>query len=148
MIIDDIKNIKQYYNLNINFNQIEIFIKANNLSELPQGRYSLIKNNDYVNIDICNAREINDAKLESHKKYIDVQLLISGNESMGWKTTPICKQISSPYNPEKDFQFFSDEPDIFFNLKLGNFVIFYPEDAHMPLLGTGTIKKAVFKISL
>ncbi len=148
MIIDDIENLNQYYNLNINFNQIEKFLKVNNLSELPQGRYNLIKDYDYVNIDICKAREVKEAKLESHKKYIDLQLLISGSESMGWKPTSTCKQITSPYSAEKDFQFFADEPDIFFNLKIGKFAVFFPEDAHMPLIGTGTIKKAVFKISL
>jgi YhcH/YjgK/YiaL family protein len=51
------------------------------------------------------------------------------------------------YNDDKDVQRFSDEPDTILKLKAGQYAIFFPEDAHMPLLGSGEIHKVVIKVA-
>ena len=52
------------------------------------------------------------------------------------------------YNAEKDVTFYSDEMDTYFELNSGQFVIFYPEDVHAPMIGKGPIKKLVVKVEI
>ena len=52
------------------------------------------------------------------------------------------------YNSEKDVRFYSDVPDMYFQLTNNQFAIFYPEDVHAPMIGNGEIKKLVFKVKI
>ena len=52
------------------------------------------------------------------------------------------------YNPEKDVQLYNEQPDMYFQLTNGQFVIFFPEDVHAPMIGEGDIKKLVIKVKL
>ena len=52
------------------------------------------------------------------------------------------------YNAEKDVQFYNDTPETFFQLRDGQFAIFFPEDVHAPMIGEGTIKKLVIKVKI
>ena len=88
------------------------------------------------------------AKFECHNQHIDIQLCINGNEQIGWKPREGCKTPKGDYNPEKDVQFYSDQPDTFFSLTNGQFAIFFPEDVHAPMIGDGEIKKLVIKVKL
>ena len=52
------------------------------------------------------------------------------------------------YNTEKDVRYFYDEPDIFFKLTDGQFVLLFPEDVHAPMIGETLIKKLVIKVKI
>lgn len=52
------------------------------------------------------------------------------------------------YNPEKYVRYFSDRPDVYFKLSVGQFAIFCPEDVHAPMIGEGEIKKVVIKVKM
>ena len=88
------------------------------------------------------------AKLEAHERYVDIQVMFSGNEVFGGKLTDECEQPQVPYNPEKDVILFDDEPDGYWPLLEGMFVVFFPEDAHAPMVGEGTVEKLVVKVLL
>jgi beta-galactosidase beta subunit len=60
------------------------------------------------------------AKFECHNKNIDIQLCISGFETIGWKPREKCETPNGDYNAEKDVQFFNDVPDTFFQLRDGH----------------------------
>lgn len=92
--------------------------------------------------------DLNHAKSEAHKKYIDIQYCISGIETMGWKSLDDCKNPSEGYNNERDVTFYEDRPDTYFELNPGQFVIFFPEDMHAPMIGNGLIKKLVIKVKV
>jgi len=87
-------------------------------------------------------------KFECHDKFIDIQLCIKGNEEIGWKPRHACSQVKNEYNAEKDVAFYSDTPDMFFQLTDGQFAIFFPEDVHAPMIGGGNIKKMVIKVAI
>jgi YhcH/YjgK/YiaL family protein len=89
-----------------------------------------------------------DAKFEAHNSYIDIQVLISGVEQMGWKPRNTCTQPKGEFNTEKDVIFYNDKPDMYFQLQPGQFAIFYPEDVHAPMIGEGPIKKLVIKVKI
>jgi biofilm protein TabA len=88
------------------------------------------------------------AVLESHRKYIDIQYVVSGKETMGWQAVEQCKQIQHPYNPETDLAFYSDTPASWFDVAPGSIAIFFPEDGHAPLAATGPLHKIVVKVAV
>jgi YhcH/YjgK/YiaL family protein len=67
---------------------------------------------------------------------------------MGWKPTADCKEIDKKYNADEDIMFFNDTPDSWTPVPAGSFVIFFPQDAHAPLVSEGEIHKAVLKIAV
>jgi YhcH/YjgK/YiaL family protein len=112
------------------------------------GRYEIDGDKLYVNVMDAECHECASAKLEAHKKYIDVQFVISGNETMGWSDVKTCKSVAEPYNVSSDYTLFSDTPDTWFAVPSGVFVVFFPEDAHAPQVGEGKVKKAVVKVAI
>ena len=94
-------------------------------------------------------RDKSAARLELHRKYIDIQLLLDGpQELFGWSEKPDCLKPEAEFDTEKDVQFFTDEPQCFYSVKKGQFSILFPEDGHAPMLGEGHVKKCIFKIAL
>ncbi|MCE5212674.1 MAG: YhcH/YjgK/YiaL family protein, partial [Deltaproteobacteria bacterium] len=93
-------------------------------------------------------RRKEDALLETHEKYIDIQLILAGTDEMGWKPGSLCKKPSGEYDQKNDEQVFTDEPDAWISTQSGSFVIFFPEDAHMPLISSGRIHKVVVKVAV
>ena len=87
-------------------------------------------------------------KFECHDKNIDIQICVSGLETIGWKPREKCVQPNGDYNPEKDVRFFNDSPDMYFQLTDHQFGIFYPEDVHAPMIGEGEIRKIVIKVKI
>lgn len=115
---------------------------------LPDGRYELEGDELYVTVCSSITRSAGEAQLEAHDNYIDIQVLFSDEETYGWSARTECRHISEPYNPTSDMVFFDDEPNTYITLKKGNVVIFYPSDAHAPLIGNGTVRKAIAKVKL
>ena len=88
------------------------------------------------------------AKFECHNKNIDIQLCVNGIETLGWKPREKCQAPNGAYNEEKDVLFYSDAPDMFFQLTNGQFAIFFPEDVHAPMIGENEIRKLVIKVKI
>jgi biofilm protein TabA len=68
-------------------------------------------------------------------------------DEMGWKALANCTQPVSDYSAEKDIQFFHDAPASWIATPSDAFCIFFPEDAHAPLVSRGHIRKVVFKVA-
>jgi beta-galactosidase beta subunit len=67
---------------------------------------------------------------------------------MGWKPLKRYKSPASGFDMDEDIGFFNDEPDAFIPVRAGYFVIFFPEDSHMPLIGDEVLHKVVIKIAV
>ena len=83
---------------------------------------------------------------ECHDKNIDIQFCISGCEGFLWKPRAKCLSPNGDYNTEKDVRFFNDEPDTYFELQPNQFVIFFPEDVHAPMISEKELDKIVVKV--
>jgi YhcH/YjgK/YiaL family protein len=83
-----------------------------------------------------------------HRKYIDIQYVISGTDHMGWKSLALCETPNDPYNPERDAAFFPDKTSNWFDVPAGYFTIFYPDDAHAAMVTEQTVRKVVLKIAV
>ena len=90
--------------------------------------------------------------LEAHRTYVDVQMLLSGNERIGWYPTHTL-QVKTPYISERDVEFFqyTEKASIQIGVCPGTFVCLLPQDAHMPQLYHANpgepVKKVVVKIA-
>ena len=105
------------------------------------------KGDDMFSLYSSYDNEKNPPVFEAHKKYIDVQYIVSGKETFGWKT--LEKFPEEQYNAEKDCALFSEDDFGTFTLGAGDFAIFFPMDAHAPKMknaGNSTIEKIVVKV--
>lgn len=145
MILDRLENAKKYEALHPKFAKAFDYLRKFS-TDIAPGRYELDGDKLYVNVmDIQNhGRET--AKLEAHKKYIDIQYIFSGDEEMGWKDTALCGSVSTAYDDKADYALYTDSADSWFAVPAGAFTIFFPEDAHAPSIGSGTVRKAVVKV--
>ena len=86
--------------------------------------------------------------LESHRRYLDIQFVVSGEDCIGWLPVAACSRVSQAYNSETDLQFFFDRPGTWIDLAAGSFAVFFPQDAHAPLATSGSIHKVIIKVAL
>jgi YhcH/YjgK/YiaL family protein len=149
MIIDTLANASKYTGLHPLFAQAFDYINQNDIANLPDGT-SVIAEGLKVIVNTANGKtaETSLAKFECHDKNIDIQICVKGLETIAWKPREKCVTPNGEYNPEKDVRFFSDVPDMSFQLTDNQFAIFYPEDVHAPMIGDGEIKKIVIKVKI
>lgn len=147
MIIDKIENAHIYKNISERISKSFEYIKSTNLKNLPAGKYPIDEENIFALVSEYKTKPESEGKLEAHKKYIDVQYVIEGEELMGY--APLGNQhILEPYKEENDIVFFTGDKS-FTKVSEGMFAIFFPEDVHMPGISTGKIsdvKKLVIKV--
>lgn len=146
MILDSLKNAASTLALNPLFKQAFEFIQNNDLSKMEPGKTIIDGDKLFISVMEIEGKTPEAAKMESHVKYIDIQVVISGVETMGWTAIEHCTDAIEPYNAEKDLQFFTNQPSTYLTVNPGEFAIFFPEDGHAPGIGNGPIKKAVVKV--
>lgn len=147
MVLDILGNAAKYAGLKAGISEAFGFLDQPGLAELPDGEYEILGDQVYAIIAHENGRSISEGKLEGHRKYIDIQYVISGEESIGWKNREGLVR-SADYDAECDVEFFEGEPDSIVRVPPGSFAIFLPTDAHFPLIGNEPIHKVVVKVAV
>ena len=102
MVIDRLENIEKYASLNPLFAQAFEFLKSNDLNALEVGKIELNGNDLRVNVAQTKPKAKEDAKLETHRDFIDIQIPLSGTEIMGYTAAADCIPADAAYNEEKD----------------------------------------------
>lgn len=148
MILDVLENTHRYLAMNKGFAKAMAFLMRPDLHVLPVNRYEIDGDRVYAMVAMESGRRRENALLETHEKYIDIQLVLAGTDEMGWKAMSACRQAKDEYDQQADIQFFADAPDIWFPVRPGFFVIFFPEDAHLPLISSGQLHKVVVKVAV
>ncbi len=146
MIIDTLARAARYAPLHPLFRAAFDFLAATDLAALPPGRIEVDGQRLYVSIDHAEGRGREGARLEAHRRYIDIQVTIAGTEHIGWRPLEHCGLPDGPFAADRDIGFFKDRPDTWLIIPEGHFIIFFPDDAHAPLAGTGPLKKAIVKV--
>jgi len=124
------------------------YIKGNDLSKLNKGRNDIDGDNLYVNIIETTLKTPQEAKFEAHDQYIDIQVPISCGESYGVKARELCTMPVGEMNVEQDYILFDDAVEEIVSREAGEMIVFEPDTAHAPCIGSGPIKKAVFKVKV
>jgi YhcH/YjgK/YiaL family protein len=147
MVIDKLKNGIYYYGLGAKIQKALEFLKNTNLAELEPGKYEIEKDDIYAMIFEYETKPVDGVLWEAHKKYIDIQYMIKGSEKMGY-TNGENIMTTIEYDEEKDILFGTAKGD-FMTVEEGMFVIFAPQDGHMPSINIEKpekVKRAVVKI--
>jgi YhcH/YjgK/YiaL family protein len=147
MIIDTLGHAHRYTHLHPLFAPAFAFLAATDLKALPPGRRELDGQRLMASIDQVAGFGRERARLESHRRYIDIQVAFEGRDEIGWRPLAECQTVDEAYDEARDVGFWKDRPDSWILLPPGRFVIFFPEDAHAPLAGSGPVRKAVMKIA-
>ena len=149
MIFDSLQNSARYYGISPRIKQAFELFATVDWTKAEAGVHELDGRTIYANVQERGLKTKEEAKLEVHDKYIDIQILLSGaDEAFGWADRSTLKQPKDAFNPEKDIQFFLDAPQTYYTLRPGQFTILFPEDAHAPLVGEGEIRKVILKVLL
>jgi len=148
MILDTLSKLDHYTTLHPLFPRVIAFIRDTELNKLSTGIHPIIDKQLFVIVEETQGRSREEAKLECHRKYIDIQLVLEGTDEMGWKPLAACQQPVSDYSEERDIRFFNDAADSWISTPANAFCIFFPEDAHAPLVSADRIRKLIFKIAV
>lgn len=148
MIFATLSQANRYAALHPLFPRIFEYIRDTALHELAPGIHSILDKQLFVIVEVAHGRTRVEAKLECHRKYIDIQLVLEGVDEMGWKPLADCHQPLDEYSEERDIRFFNDTADSWISTPVNTFCIFFPDDAHAPLVSSGKIRKLIFKIAV
>ena len=147
MIFDSLDKLGLYAVIHSGFADIEAFLAAADMSTLTSGKHQINDQGAYASVNEYMTNAIEESFIECHRKYIDVQIIVWGEEKIGITHKQFC--FEQPYDEGKDLQKLTGRVD-FITLFPGMFAIFFPHDAHEPGVRSGSeavaVKKIVFKI--
>jgi YhcH/YjgK/YiaL family protein len=127
------------------------FLNNNDLKKLEVKRYDIDGNNLFATVSEYISKDEREAKFEAHRKYIDIQYVISGKEVINIAPLATAKEIVTPYDEAKDIEFLTAEKVVNYKATPLKFFIFFPGDAHRPGLKDGlnsTVRKIVIKVKI
>lgn len=141
MIKDNIKNAKLYESINPLFKKAFEFL--NSLTEIKSEKVFIDGENLYAIITGDTVlKDIDQNKWENHKNYIDIQYIFKGKEKFGVCDVKILKKING-YDDVKDIEFFQGNDDLdLLTLNEKEFIIVFPDDAHLPARKISGCEKA------
>lgn len=147
MIIDTLDNASKYYSVHPLFQKAFEYISQQDLKLLEAGKFDISEGLNGAVVEKAGMTAAESAsKFECHNNNIDIQLCITGPELFGWRPRSACSSPKGEYNAEKDVLFYNDAPDMHFTLKDNQFVIFFPEDVHAPMIADSVVKKMIIKV--
>jgi YhcH/YjgK/YiaL family protein len=148
MILDALARSDRYSSLHPLFARAFEFLRSTDLLALAPGMHTIQGEQLFAIVEACEGRTRAEAQLECHRRYIDIQLVLEGVDEMGWKPLAECADPATDYDDARDIRFFNDAPTSWIATPPGSFCLFFPDDAHAPLVSAGMIHKVVVKIAV
>jgi biofilm protein TabA len=144
--IDKMEFSRQYHANKLFWDKAFAYLKHTDLTTIAPGKYPIDGENVFATVSDYSPSD--NSKWEAHKKYIDIQYIISGKETMG--KVPLSETtVVQEYNETKDVGFFETKVGNYYVVGPGSFLIFFPTEAHRPGLkteGFDKVKKIVIKV--
>lgn len=151
MIVGKIKDIDMYKGLSKNLDVAIESIKRGDYKNGVLGRNEVAGDKVFFNFqELESTKDFEEALFETHKKYIDIQVIVEGIENYGVLLSDEDLEVAEPFNYEGDFGLFKKYPETVFTLTPEDFIIFFTDEPHMPCLKVGekkSLRKAVYKIA-
>lgn len=145
MILDSIENSAAYEKISPAFAAAMSWLAEHRDGKLPEDRVR-INEDAYVMYKCYDTKEQADCSYEAHRDYIDVQFVLRGQEYIGW--APKQSLTEKEYVEHKD-KYVLEGDGALLPLQAGQFMIFFPEDGHMPCIRRGEackVEKLIAKI--
>lgn len=148
MILDSLENFGMYVSINPNFAKALEFIQNSNLQELSSGRNDICGDLVYANVVEAKPKTRTEAPVEIHRRYIDIHVPVSGDEQMGY--TPIDELPYAEFVEADDAALYPATLPArdYFNVRRGEFAIFFPQDGHAPAITDVPLKKIIIKVAV
>ena len=150
MIFDKICNIKNYKGINKNLDIAIDSIARREYIKGISGKNLVQEEEVFFNVQNYITKNKEECFFETHKDYLDIQLVMFGEEKIG--VTEIEKlKLDKEYDKERDLETQKGEPEIVFEMNENNFLILFPGEPHMPGIKNNEnieIKKIVYKIKM
>ena len=122
------------------------YLKNTNFNNLPDGKIN-IDNEIWANLQTYYTKE--DALFEAHRKYIDIQFMLAGQEKISVCDYKNCT-TEIAYDEDKDIEVLTANSWDDIEMKTGDFLILYPENAHKPSISINNdvhhVRKLVIKV--
>ena len=146
MILDAVSRLDRYAALNPLFLRAAEYLRRSDLNLMADGRYEISGEDAFLTLTRSSLRLATEAPLEAHRLYADIQIVLSGEEGYGWRSIASCTAPRGTFCAERDILFYDDRPDTFLTLRPGGMAVFFPSDAHAPLIGSGEVRKCIVKV--
>lgn len=146
MILDTLDNYHLYQSINERITKGFEFLHNTDLDAIPSGKHDIDGDTIFALVQEYQTKPLAECKLESHKKYIDIQYVIRGEEFMGITTKNNQKILE--VNEDKDYTFYEGSTSLV-RVSKGMFTIFFPDDLHQPCVQkelASEVKKVVIKV--
>jgi YhcH/YjgK/YiaL family protein len=146
MILDTLENYQLYSTINERIAKGFAFLRNTDLDAIASGKHDIEGDTIFALVQEYQTKPLNECKLESHKKYIDIQYVIRGEELMGVTTKNNQKILEQ--DEDKDYTFYEGTTSLV-RVSKGMFTIFFPDDLHQPCVQTESaaeVKKVVIKV--
>ena len=122
------------------------YLRHIDVSEDDVGKKIIVNENFYYRIQGYMTKPENEAKLQSHRKYVDVQIIVSGEERMDLADISRLT-IKEDYDTEKDVILWNIPKRMArITLRAGDCIILYPENAHRGAVINGNKSQKILKI--
>lgn len=148
MIFDRLEAALDYRGAHPGFEACFDYLKDTNWRELPEGTHEIDGDHLFAVVSKKNGKGQDQAVLETHDQYIDVQLTAAGMDRIGWESRLNSLDFPSDNVVDGDVLFYTNQPTIWLPMSTEMFSIFFPQDAHAPMGGEGMIHKVVIKIAV
>ena len=148
MILDTLDQAERYKSLHPLFARAFDFLRSTDLLALAPGKHAVEGEDLFAIVEHCAGRTRAQARLESHRRYIDIQLVLEGVDEMGWRPLAQCTRPLGEFDSARDIRFYDDAPSSWLATPAGSFCMFFPDDAHAPLVSDGMVRKVVMKIAV
>ena len=145
MILDHLDRLDDYRDVHPHFGPIFDHVRTLDLRGHAEGRHEL-PNGAVLIVEVHEEGPGGLGTLETHQKFIDLQIGIEGLFKIGWKERRLCEKPEGEYDAERDVRFYDDLADFYFPVRAGVFTLLFPDDAHAPAPCEQFCKKAVVKI--
>lgn len=124
------------------------YARTHDLSSLEPGRHEIDGDALFINLNAYETRALEDCRFEAHRRYIDVQMVLSGAERID--VSPIGSLAAEPFDEQADNMFLDGHASASVVMTPGMFVACFPDDGHRPGIAvrgaSAPVKKAVFKV--
>lgn len=134
--------------ININLEQWQEaaeFLLQNDLAALPPGRHEITGNGVYASVQEYDTKD--NAPFENHRRYIDIQCIVSGHEEIFISSISDCYDRISEYDAPSDIEFFGSSSDVRKVRICGtSCIILFPGEAHKPCISPDGRKSHIMKI--
>jgi YhcH/YjgK/YiaL family protein len=150
MIFDKMDNISEYFEELPSLKKVKEFVDDFNKNDVADGTYNIDGERVYAMVQSYRTKQQTpEMMFEAHRKYIDLQYIVSGIEKIRWAKLDTVTMVEEKYSSGGDIAFYEGESMLDFTLTKNTFLLLKPEDAHLPGLSADkdvNVRKIVFKL--